>query len=99
MSPRLQRLAMDWKTYAGLIAGAVAGLWLATELLDKLAKAVAGVANLPPEAKWRVAGLLPARSWESGVMFGQLFESELGEQAPHRGGVHGGAPDAISEVT
>jgi conflict system STAND superfamily ATPase len=62
MSPRLQRLTTDWKTYTGVIAGAVAGLSVATELLDKLAKAVAGVANLPPEMKWLATGLLAALS-------------------------------------
>ncbi|MGH8564806.1 MAG: hypothetical protein ACREXW_12250 [Gammaproteobacteria bacterium] len=29
----------------------------------------------------------------------QLFEPESGEEDPHRGCAHGGAPDAVSEVT
>lgn len=62
MSPRLQRLATDWKTYASLITGAGAGLAAATELVNKLALAIAGVKNLPPEAKWLAAGLLATLS-------------------------------------
>jgi membrane protein implicated in regulation of membrane protease activity len=41
-----------------LITGAGAGFAAATELVNKLALAIAGVKNLPPEAKWLAAGLL-----------------------------------------
>ncbi|MGH8568845.1 MAG: hypothetical protein ACREXU_12740, partial [Gammaproteobacteria bacterium] len=63
MSPRLQRLATDWwNTLAVLVTGAGAVLTLATEIPDKLANAVAGVANLPPAAKWVLAVLFAGLS-------------------------------------
>jgi len=61
MSPRLQRLATDWKTaLAGLGIAVSAGLAAATELVNKLALAIAGVKDLPSEAKWLAAALLAA---------------------------------------
>jgi hypothetical protein len=62
MSPRLQRLATDWKTYAGLIAGAIAGLAAATDLVKAVANAITEADKLPPETKWVAAGLLAALS-------------------------------------
>jgi hypothetical protein len=62
MSPRLQRLATDWKTHAGLITGVGAGLAGATGLVEAVAKAVNIADKLPPEAKWLAAGLLAALS-------------------------------------
>lgn len=62
MSPRLQRLATDWKTYACLIAGAIAGLAAATDLVKAVANAITEADKLPPEAKWLAAGLMAALS-------------------------------------
>jgi hypothetical protein len=62
MSPRLQRLATDWNTYAGLIAGAGAGLAAATDVIKAVASAVTEADKLPPEAKWLAAGLLTVLS-------------------------------------
>ena len=62
MSPRLQRLATDWKTYAGLITAAGAGVAAATDLVNAVASAVGEAVQLPPEAKWLAAGLLAVLS-------------------------------------
>ncbi len=74
MSQRLQRLATDWNTYASLIAAAGAGLTGATGLVDELAKAVAGVTELQPAAKWLAAGVLA-------VLSALAFASALGRRS------------------
>jgi hypothetical protein len=58
MSPRIQRLATDWKTYLALLLGASSGLTAVSELFDKVKGAVKGFVDLPPETRWVAAALL-----------------------------------------
>jgi len=54
--------------------------------------------EIPPQVKLkREQPIRPI--WKYGIAHRRLFEPELGEKAPHRDDVHGGAPGAVSEVT
>jgi hypothetical protein len=63
MSPHLQRLVTTWgKALAAFVAAAGFVITLATELVNKLALAIAGIKDLPPQATLAVAALFAALS-------------------------------------
>src|SRR5579871_6090960 len=58
MTPRLQRVATDWKTYLGLIAAAGAALTAFEGFFNHVKSAVKLFDDLPPEARWVAVGVL-----------------------------------------
>src|SRR5438477_5639307 len=58
MSPRLQRLASDWKTYLALVALIGSALTAFSGVFDNLKNAFKAWVALPSEAKWVAVGLL-----------------------------------------
>ncbi len=57
MSPRLQKLATDWKTYLALLTAAGAASSLLTDVVKKATETFSVLKGLPPEARWLVAGV------------------------------------------
>jgi hypothetical protein len=58
MSPRIQRLATDWKTYLALLAAVGSGLAALPEFFNKVKDAVRIFRDLPPETRWVAVALL-----------------------------------------
>jgi hypothetical protein len=57
VNPRLQKLALDWKTYVALVAAAATAMSAFTDMVSKAADTVSGLKSLSPEARWFVAGV------------------------------------------
>ena len=58
MSPRIQRLATDWKTYFALVSAGGSAITAYSGLFDKVKGAIEKWLALPPEAKWVAVALL-----------------------------------------
>ncbi len=58
MSPRIQRLATDWKTYLALISAGRSAITAYSGLFDKEKGAIEKWLALPPEAKWVAVAFL-----------------------------------------
>jgi len=60
VSPRLQKLALDWKTYIALVAAAATAVSVFTDLVTRLAGTVSAFKSLSPEVRWLVAAVFLA---------------------------------------
>ncbi|HBL29915.1 MAG TPA: hypothetical protein DD490_24010 [Acidobacteria bacterium] len=60
MSPRLQKLALDWKAYVTLLGAAATATSAFIDLVKALAGSVSALKDLPPETRWLVTAVLLA---------------------------------------
>jgi predicted sugar kinase/membrane protein implicated in regulation of membrane protease activity len=60
MSPRIQRLSSDWKTYVALIGAVSAAITAFTGLFNQFKNSIDALHDLPAQAKWVAALILAA---------------------------------------